>query len=159
LDKYSPTNPFLKRGVTMSILYQSDLFSINDDPQLLDLTTIHQFLAQDSYWAQNRTMEQVIQSIKHSYCLGAYFPAGDLVGFARIVTDWTTFAWICDVFVLKQARGLGIGKQLVACMVEHPDLKNIRRLMLATRDAHLLYQQFGFVVEDNPNSIMKRFKP
>jgi len=152
----------------MAVLFQSDFFSINDDPHFLDIKTIHKFLVEDSYWAQNRTMEQVSQSIKHSYCLGAYSisgdksptgnlsPGGDLIGFARVVTDWTTFAWICDVFVLKQARGLGIGKQLVNCIVEHPDLRNIRRLMLATRDAHGLYQQFGFGVEEDPHSVMKR---
>ncbi len=146
----------------MPILFQSDLFSISDDPKLLELKTIHQFLVEDSYWAQTRTLEQVIQSIEHSYCLGAYSlsrdlsPSGDLLGFTRVVTDWTTFAWLCDVFVLKQARGLGIGKQLVACIVNHPDLKKIRRLMLATRDAHGLYKQFGFTVEDDLGSIMKR---
>lgn len=138
--------------------FSNQTFFIDDDPDLLQIDVIHHFLSHDSYWAQQRTLEQVIRSIQHSYCLGAYLPSGDQVGFARMVTDWTTFVWICDVFVLEVARGIGIGKQLVNCIVTHPQLQDLRRMMLITRDAHGLYKQYGFVVEDNPDMVMKRIK-
>ncbi len=140
----------------MTQWFQNDVYNIQDDPALFDVKAIHTLLVEYTYWAQNRTLAQVIHSIQHSYCLGAASPSGKQLGFARVVTDWTTFAWICDVVVLPEARGLGIGKQLVACIVNHPDLKKVRRLMLATRDAHGLYQQYGFLVEDDPQSLMKR---
>lgn len=140
----------------MSVLFESDHFFIDDDPALLDLDSIHQFLTEESYWGQNRSFEQVYQCMQHSYNLGAYLPSGELIGYARVVTDWTTFAWICDVFIVREARGMGAGKQLIQCIVNHSQLKNIRRMMLATRDAHDLYAQFGFVVEDTPEFVMKR---
>ena len=94
-----------------------------------------------SYWAQGRSFEAVQKSVEHSLCFGVY--AGrQQVGFARVVTDYATFAWLCDVFILESHRGKGLGKRLIECVVAHPELQSVR-FMLATRDAHELYRRYG----------------
>ena len=140
----------------MAILFENDSYTIDDDPSLLDVDVIHRFLVDESYWGQKRSYEQVVKAIEHSYNIGAYLPSGEQVGYVRVVTDFTTFAWICDVFVSQTMRGMGIGNQFMDCMVNHPELKNIRRMMLATRDAHGLYAQYGFKEEDELHKFMKR---
>jgi len=103
-----------------------------------------------------RTREVVERSIAGSTCFGVFDGKGRQVGFARVVTDEATFAWICDVFVLPEARGRGLSKSLVRAIVEHPDLQNMRRWLLGTRDAHKLYARFGFEPLPEPGRYMVR---
>ncbi len=139
--------------------YQRDQFTVSADQAKLDIGVIHRYLAQESYWGQGRPLEVIQRSIAHSLCFGVY--AGDQqVGFARVVTDYATFAWLCDVFVLESHRGLGLGKWLVECIVNYPSLQGLRRMMLATRDAHGLYHDYGgFEQLSAPERWMERFNP
>lgn len=131
-------------------------FLISDDPGRLEVEVIHRYLSQESYWAQGRSREVVERSIANSLCLGVY-EDGRQVGFARVVTDYATFAWLCDVFVLESGRGHGLGKWLVECVVSHPKLQGLRRVLLATRDAHGLYRDYGgFKPLANPERWMER---
>ncbi len=130
-------------------------YVISDDPGRIDTSLVHRWLAAESYWARGRSREVVARSIANSIALGAYL--GDVqVGVARIVTDRSTFAWLCDVFVAPDHRGHGLGKALVAAAVEHPELSDLKRFVLATADAHDLYRQYGFEVLDNPDRWMIR---
>lgn len=131
-------------------------YEISTYPARLDLEVIRSWLAEESYWAQGRTSETVETSVAHSLNFGAYSPSGEMVGGARVVTDFATFAWLCDVFVVEGHRGTGLGKALVAAAVEHPRLKNIKRFTLATADAHDLYRQYGFTELDHPERWMMR---
>jgi GNAT superfamily N-acetyltransferase len=115
---------------------------ITTDPARLDLDVIHGFLS-GSYWAEGIPREVVERAVRHSLCFGAY-QGERQVGFARVVTDRATFAYVSDVFVLPPARGRSIAKRLMAAIMAHPDLQGLRRWTLATRDAHGLYRQFGF---------------
>ncbi len=123
----------------------------------LDVDVIHRFLSEESYWARGRAREVVQQCIDNSICFGAYV-AGQQVGFARVVTDRATFAWLADVFILDDYRGRGYGKTLVAAVLAHPDLQGLRRWLLATKDAHGLYAQNGFTPVP-PERFMERLKP
>lgn len=109
----------------------------------LDVDLIHRWLAEESYWAQGVPREIVERAIANSLCFGAY-RGEQQVGFARVVTDRATFAWLADVFVLDDYRGRGYGKALVAAILDHPELQGLRSWLLATRDAHGLYAQYGF---------------
>ena len=128
-------------------------YTISTDPQLLDISRIYSYLSEESYWAQERSREQVERSIRHSLCFGVYTAGADLprqVGFARVVSDFATFAYLADVFILPEYQGQGLGKWLVATMLSHPDLRSVGRWMLYTEDAHELYRRFGFDTEENP---------
>ncbi|TJW92561.1 GNAT family N-acetyltransferase, partial [Neisseria gonorrhoeae] len=128
------------------------------DARRLNLDVIHAFLAQESYWSQGVPRSVVERAIANSLCFGVYH--GDVqVGFARVVTDRSTFALLADVFVLKGHRGKGLSKWLVRCVVEHEDLQGLRRFLLATSDAHGLYRQFGFDALGNPSRFMEVFRP
>ena len=116
---------------------------ISDDKQLLDRALVHKFLSERSYWAQNVPMEIINRSIENSLCFGVY-KSGRQIGFARAVTDCATFAWLADVFILEEERAGGLGKKLVAAVRAHPQLQGLRLFLLGTRDAHKLYEQFGF---------------
>jgi len=116
---------------------------ISDDKKLLDHQLIYAFLSERSYWARGIPAKLVDRSIRHSLCIGIY-KGGRQVGFARAVTDFATFAWVADVFVVEKRRGHGLGKKLVAGMLAHPRLQGLRRVMLGTMDAHKLYERFGF---------------
>jgi GNAT superfamily N-acetyltransferase len=120
-----------------------DDYVISTDRQRLDLRAIHSFLAEQSYWARGVTRETVEKSIANSIPFGAY-RNGEQVGFARVVTDRATFAWLADVYILESERGSGLGKALIACVMDHPDVSGVRRHLLATRDAHGLYARYGF---------------
>lgn len=122
--------------------YQRDGYVISTDKTRLDVDAIHGYLSQESYWAQGRPRAVVVESIEHSLCFGVYAGA-EQVGFARVVTDRATFAWLCDVFVVEVHRGRGLGKWLVECVVAHPVLQGLRLFILATRDAHELYRRYG----------------
>ena len=122
--------------------WRDDDITITDDPTAVDLDVVHGFLV-DAYWSPGVPREVLARAVEGSLCLTAL--DGDaLVGFGRIVTDRATFAYLCDVFVLPEHRGRGIGKALARAAVEHPDLRGVRRYVLATRDAHGLYEPFGF---------------
>lgn len=128
---------------------------ISDDKARLDRPLIHRFLSQRSYWAKDAPVEIVERSIEHSLCFGLY-KAGRQIGFARAVTDFATFAWLADVFIVEEARGHGYGKKLVAAIVAHPGLRGLRRFMLGTRDAHALYTQYGFAPLKYPERFMEK---
>lgn len=133
-------------------------FIISTDRSRLDLPMIQRFLVEESYWAQERTEEQTRTAIENSICFGVY--EGDRqIGFARVVSDKATFAYIGDVFILDEYRGRGLSKWLMQVMVEHPDLQGLRRWILATRDAHGLYQQFEFSGLRFPERWMERTAP
>ena len=134
-------------------------YLITDDPARLDLDVIHGYLARESYWAGNIPRETVERSLQNSLCLGVYAAGGAQVGLARIVTDYATYAWLCDVFVLAAHRGHGLGKALIQAVVSHPRLQNLRRFALATRDAHGLYAQFGFTPPARPETQMEKRLP
>jgi GNAT superfamily N-acetyltransferase len=127
---------------------------VTTDPARLDLDTIHGFLS-GSYWARGIPREVVERSIRHSLCFGA-FDGGRQVGFARVISDRATFAYVCDVFVLDRDRGRGIGKRIMACITSHPELQNLRLWTLFTRDAHGLYRQHGFRDARHPDRLMER---
>ena len=117
-------------------------YEVSTDPRRLDIDLIQRFLA-DSYWAPGIPRRVVEKSIRHSLCFGVY-QGSRQVGFARLATDYATFAHLMDVFVVPEHRGRGLSKQLMAAIVGHPDLQGLRRWQLGTRDAHGLYSQFGF---------------
>ncbi len=122
--------------------------TISTDESKLDLTMIHQFLT-ESYWARNIPRQIVERSIENSLCFGAY--DGDRqIGFARVITDYATFAYVGDVLVLPSHRGRGVSKQLMESIRSHPQLQGLRRWHLLTRDAHGLYEQFGFHRLESP---------
>jgi GNAT superfamily N-acetyltransferase len=120
-----------------------DDFEIDMDKGRLDIGLIQEFLAAKSYWARERTLHQTKTAIENSLCFGVYFREKQ-AGFARVVTDKATFAYLGDVFVLEEFRGRGVGKLLMEAIMAHPELQGLRRWILATRDAHGLYEQFGF---------------
>jgi GNAT superfamily N-acetyltransferase len=126
---------------------------VTTDRRHLDLDVIHGFLT-TSYWARGIPRETVARSMEHSLCFGA-FDGDRQVGFARVISDRATFAYVCDVFALESDRKRGIGKSLMAAIRAHPDLQGLRRWTLATRDAHGLYRQFGFGAAAHPERQME----
>jgi GNAT superfamily N-acetyltransferase len=142
-------------------IYQSQRGNllISTDPSRLQISTIHHFLSVDSYWAQGRSLETIETSILHSLCFGVY-ASDQQVGFARVVTDYATFAWLCDVFIHEDQRGQGLGKWLIQTVMAHPVLGSLRRILLATRDAHELYRRYGdFELLPNPERWMVHMNP
>ncbi len=125
---------------------------ISTDKTKLDIDFIHRFLTR-SYWAKGRTKEEVLVSIDHCLNFGVYLD-GNQIGFARILTDYTVFGYLMDVFIIEEHQGKGYSKQLMKVITEYPDLQNINRWMLATQDAHGLYQQFGFTPIAEPSILM-----
>lgn len=131
----------------------SDGYEISTDPGRLDLDVIHGFL-RNAYWSPGVPRDVVARSIENSIPFGAYAPSGEQAGFARVVTDKAVFAYLADVFVLPEHRGHGVGVRLIEAVVGHPDLQNLRRFTLATRDAHGLYAKFGFIPLRDPTLFM-----
>jgi GNAT superfamily N-acetyltransferase len=136
----------------------NDGYVVSDDRARLDVGAIHAFLTR-SYWAPGIPLEIVERSVANSLCFGLYAPDGAQAGFARVITDRATFAYLCDVYVLEEHRGRGLSKLLMRCVHEHPELQNLRRFMLATADEHGLYAQFGFVTPSRPERLMERLDP
>jgi GNAT superfamily N-acetyltransferase len=132
-------------------------YEISTDSARLDVDAIHAFLTQ-SYWSPGIPRATVARAIANSLCFGVFWQ-GQQVGFARVVTDRTTFAYLCDVYVLEAHRGHGLAKQLMDRVMKHPDLQGLRRMMLATLDAHGLYAQFGFTALAAPDRLMEVLKP
>lgn len=128
---------------------------ISTDRARLDLELVYQNLV-SSYWAQGRLRAVVERSIEHSLCFGAY-QAGRQVAFGRAITDRAVFAYIADVFVVPELRGVGVGKALIRTMLEHPDLRGLQVILLRTRDAGSLYAQFGFQSLRRPEEMMARY--
>jgi isochorismate pyruvate lyase len=127
--------------------FRREPYTISTDRGRIDADAVHAFLKR-SHWAPNRRRETVVRSIANSLCYGIY-SAERQVGFARIVTDYCTFAYLCDVFIDEAHRGQGLSKWLMTCIMKHPDLQRLRRFVLATKDAHGLYRKFGFETGDN----------
>jgi len=135
----------------MEIIENGFIFS--DKKELLQLEAIHHYLSNESYWAKNIPFDTVKRSVENALCFGIYKNSKQ-VGFARWITDKATFAWLCDVYIEEEFRGLGLSKKLMAFMIFHPDLQGLRRYQLATLDAHGLYEQFGFSALQNPERQM-----
>ncbi|HEU4642507.1 MAG TPA: GNAT family N-acetyltransferase [Gemmatimonadaceae bacterium] len=132
-------------------------YLISSDPARVDATAVHAFLAA-SYWAEGIPLETVRRSIEHSLCFGVY-QGERQVGFARVITDRATFAYLADVYVLDAHRGRGLAKVLVETIMGHPALQGLRRFSLVTRDAHGLYEKFGFSVVAEPGRHMEIARP
>lgn len=135
-----------------------DEFIISTAKDLLDVDVIHRFLNEDSYWAKERSRKQTETAIENSICFGVY-DGERQIGFGRVVSDKATFAYVGDVFILDEYRGRGLSKWLMQVIVDHPDLQGLRRWVLATRDAHGLYEQFEFAPLRHPDRWMEKTAP
>jgi len=133
--------------------YRKQEYLISTDKTKLDVQVIHNFL-KETYWAKNVPLEVVEKSIENSICFGVYFH-DDQIGFARVVTDYSTCAYIADVFILNEFRGRGLSKWLMKVIMNYPELQNLKRWMLGTKDAHSLYSQFGFSSPQHPDWLME----
>jgi len=138
--------------------YRRGEFLISTDRERLNLDVVHGFLT-NCYWAKGIPRETVARSIEHSLCFGIYDVHGAQVGFARVVSDFATVAYLGDVFVIESHRGRRLSKWLMQCIVQHPALQNLRRWILLTRDAHALYSQFGFTPVKAPERYMELHRP
>src|SRR3982751_1068273 len=139
-----------------------DEFAISTDRNRLDVPLIHQYLSTSTYWATSRKLEIVQRSIENSLCFWIYQIVNDghkQIGFGRVVTDYATFAWIADVFVVEQYRRRGLAKWMMELMVSHSELQGFRRWVLATKDAHDVYRPFGFRELHRPERWMERPDP
>ncbi len=135
-------------------IYQKDNFTITTDPETFDLDVIHSYLTR-SYWMPGVPKELVSQSIKYSFCFGL-FDQAQQIGFTRVITDFTHFAYLCDVFILESYQGQGLGKWLIECILACPKLQGLRNILLATSDAHELYRKFGFTELARPEKYMQK---
>ena len=138
--------------------YRLGEFVISTSRERLNVDVVHEFLT-NCYWAKGIPREVVARSIEHALCFGIYDEEGAQVGFARVISDFATIAYVGDVFVLETHRGRGLGKWLMQCITEHPALQNLRRWILTTRDAHGLYSQFGFTPVKAPERFMEVHRP
>lgn len=133
-------------------------FTLNTDKSRLQVSRIHQFLSTQAYWCLDIPQETLKKAIDGSLCFGLYTKNSSeqvQIGFARIVSDGASFAWLCDVYVENEYRGKGLAKWMMECVMSHPHLKNLRRICLATKDAHSLYKKFGFEVTQTPQNWME----
>ncbi len=138
--------------------WRKEEFEIKTDPRDLDIDAIHDYLVNESYWAKTRTRKQLETVIKNSLCFGVYREKTQ-IGFARVVTDYATFAYLGDVYILPEFQGEGLGKWLMEVVSGHPDLQGFRRWILATKDAHTLYEKFGFSELRHPERWMEKPAP
>lgn len=136
---------------------QRGRFTISTDPARLDIDAIVDMLSR-AYWAIGRPRERTERAIRNSLVFGIY-DGERQIGLARVVTDYSIFAYLCDVFIHEEYRANGLGKWLVQAIMEHPDLAGMRRWVLVTNDAHGLYRQYGFTSLDDPGEWMQNFKP
>ena len=133
-------------------------YKISSDTGDMDVSVIHGYISK-SYWAKNIPLLTMEKAIKNSLCFGVFTDSGDQIAFARMVTDSATFAYLADVFVLDEHRGKGISKLIMKHIMEHPNLQGIRRMTLATSDAHGLYEKFGFKALNSPETFMELHQP
>ncbi len=138
--------------------WQNGEFTISTDCGRLQIDAIHKFLSEESYWARERRKEQTITAIKNSLPFGIY-KGENQIGFARVVTDYATFAYLGDVYILEEFRGRGLSKWLMEVIVNHPELQGLRRWILATKDAHTLYEKFEFTALKFPERWMEKTAP
>jgi GNAT superfamily N-acetyltransferase len=136
----------------------AEQYEVSTDRTRIDVAAVARFLSAHSYWAAGIPLETVRRSIEHSLCFGAY-RGSEQAGFARVITDYATFAYIADVFVVAEHRGLGVARRLMSAIMTHPELQGLRRWMLITRDAHALYEKFGFMRTASPERVMERRDP
>ncbi len=132
-------------------------FTVSTDPTKLDVRAVHAFLT-ESYWAEGIPLDVVERSMRNSLCFGLY-EGKSQIGFARVISDFATYAYLADVYVLEKYRGQGLAKWLMECIQQHPELVGLRRWSLVTRDAHALYEQFGFTPLAKPEGYMERVVP
>ncbi|WP_307154351.1 GNAT family N-acetyltransferase [Duganella sp. CF458] len=142
----------------MSVTLGMDGFRVTTQVNELDIELVHRFLSSQSSWAKGISRDLVDRSIANSLCFGGFL-GKEQVAFARVISDYATFANLVDVFVLPECRGQGLGKALMTAVFAHPDLQGLRRFTLATGDAHGLYAQFGFTAPLYPQSLMERYFP
>lgn len=140
------------------MLWEKGTFKIDTDRSRLDLSVIHAYLSESSYWAAGIPLPLVQKAIDNSLSFGVY-DGERTIGFARVITDYSTFGYLADVFILEEYRGRGLSKWLMDCIMVHPDLQGFRRWMLATLDAHELYRKFGFTPLSKPERIMEIVRP
>jgi N-acetylglutamate synthase-like GNAT family acetyltransferase len=133
-----------------------DNFTISTDPARLDIDTICDFLKR-AYWANTRPRERTERAIQNSLVFGVY-DGSKQIGLARVISDYSIFAYLCDVFIHEDYRAHGLGKWLIQTILEHPALKDMRRWLLVTNDAHTLYKQFGFTAIEDPERWMQMFR-
>jgi GNAT superfamily N-acetyltransferase len=133
-------------------------YIISNDKSRIDFDRLYHYLENDSYWAKGVTVDRLKRAVENSLCF-VILKQAELAGFARVVTDQATFAYICDVFVLDEHRRLGLSKWLMQTILQHPELQGLRRWSLATSDAHGLYKQFGFVPLSKPDTWMEIYTP
>lgn len=126
-----------------------DAYCISCDGSKMDLVAVHDFLAYHSTWAQNVSYEQVVQAAAHSLNFGLFYQ-DQQIGYARVVTDYTAIAYLCDVYILEHHRGRGLSSRLLEYMLQHPALQGLRRWLLRTSTAEWLYQKYGFKAIENP---------
>jgi GNAT superfamily N-acetyltransferase len=138
--------------------WQKGEFTISTDRKRLQIDAIHQFLSERSYWAKSRTKEQTETAIKNSLPFGVY-KGENQIGFARVVTDHATFAYLGDVFIIEEFRRIGLSKWLMETILSHPELQGFRRWILATKDAHALYEKFEFTALKFPERWMEKTAP
>ena len=136
-----------------------DGYLVTDDQERIDIARVHHWLSEESYWAAGGSLNLVAKSVRGSITLGCYGPDGIQVGVTRLITDGATFALLTDVFVETTSRGLGLGKFLVQSALGHPEARDLKRILLATSDAHGLYRHFGFTVLSNPERWMELRSP
>ena len=132
-------------------------YLLSTDKSKIDIEAVHHFLSR-SYWAENIPLELVQRSIDNSLCFAVYHEQR-LIGFARVISDFATFAYLADVFIIPEERGKGLAKWLMSVIMDDPRLRGLRRFTLATRDAHGLYSQFGFTPFDKPDRWMQKHDP
>jgi GNAT superfamily N-acetyltransferase len=132
-------------------------YLLSTDKSKLDVAAIHHYLSKESYWAQHIPLRIVKKAIEHSMCFGIYDTSdhNKQIGFARVMSDHATFGYLADVYVLEAHRGKGLSKWLMRFILAHPELQGLRRFSLATKDAHGLYEQFGFKPLDQPDRFMQ----
>ncbi|HET8841678.1 MAG TPA: GNAT family N-acetyltransferase [Ktedonobacteraceae bacterium] len=138
-------------------IWRQDEYIVSTERKLLDLDVIHRFLT-EAYWSPGIPRSTIEQAIEHSLPFGLYHGTRQ-VGFARVITDYTTFAYIADVFVIEKYQGRGLSKWMMRCVMEHPDLQGLRRWTLFTRDAHGLYEKVGFQTSKTPERLMEQVFP
>lgn len=135
------------------------MIELSEDVGRLDVARIHGWLA-SSYWSPGIAREKVERQIAGSHCLGAYdAESGAQIGFARVISDRASFAWLADVWVDEAARGKGLGRSMVKWFLDHPDYQDVRRFALATFDAHGVYAGLGFTALSRPDRLMERLSP
>jgi GNAT superfamily N-acetyltransferase len=149
---------FLMPNPEAIVEHRRGQFLISTARARLDLGVVHGFLT-NCYWAQGIPRETVERSIQHSLCFGIYDASGAQIGFARVVSDFATIAYLGDVFVLESHRGHGLSKWMMQCILQHPALQGLRRWILLTRDAHGLYSQFGFTPLESADRYMELHRP